>query len=479
MAAHLNAGKWLTLKNGGYMKIELVAVKDIIPYENNAKEHPEEQVEQIIRSITEFGFNDPIAIDENNVVIEGHGRLMAVKKLKYKEVQCIRLEHLTPEQKKAYIIAHNKLTMNTGFDIEKLAKEIKLLDEENFDLDILGFDTDELEDILGYAVTAEDVVEDDFEPDEYTPEEPFSQAGDLWILGNHKLYCGDSTKPEAYDAMIEDDKVDCVVTDPPYNVDYGNKADSINKYGYGFSDRRIMNDFMETGDFIQFLIDAFKGMAQKLKPGGGFYIWHASRTNVEFEIALRENDLQSRQQLIWVKNAIVIGRQDYQWMHEPCIYGWKEGAAHNFTDDRTKTTVLEIEQMEISQMKKEDMAEILYRIQNEIPTTVIRENKPTKSMEHPTMKPIKLLAHLIENSTKPGQTVLDNFAGSGSTLIAAEQLGRKSVNIELDPKFVDVIVQRYIKHTHDDAGTYLIRNGQKYPLTELTEFYREPAEEVV
>jgi DNA modification methylase len=460
------------------MKIEYVNVKDIIPYENNAKKHPEYQIEQIIRSIEEFGFNDPIAIDENNVVIEGHGRLMAVKKLKYKEIQCIRLEHLSPEQKKAYIIAHNKLTMNTGFDLETLAKEMRELDVQNFDLDVLGFDSDELEDILGYAQTAEDVYEDDYNPDEYQPPEPLSKEGDLWILGNHKLYVGDSTKPEAYEALLQGESVDLVVTDPPYNVDYGSKADAINKYGYNFSDRRIMNDVMDNIQFQAFLTDAFEHMAKALKPGGAFYIWHASITQLQFEIALRENELAPRQQVIWYKNAIVLGRQDYQWIHEPCLYGWKEGAAHYFRDDRTQTTVQELEQMEISQMKKEEMADILYRIQNEIPQTIIKENKPSRSVEHPTMKPIKLLAHLISNSSKPGELVLDNFAGSGSTLITAEQLGRRSVNIELDPKYADVIVQRYIKHTQNEEEVQLIRNGQKYPLTELAEFVTSETEGV-
>lgn len=460
------------------MKIEYVNVKDIVPYENNAKKHPESQIEQIIKSIEEFGFNDPIAIDENNVVIEGHGRLMAIKKLKFKEVQCIRLEHLTPEQKKAYIIAHNKLTMNTGFDFITLAKEMKALDTADFDLDILGFDADELEDILGYAKTAEDIYEDDFNPDEYIQPEPISKEGDLWILGNHKLYVGDSTKPEAYQVLLGDERADLVVTDPPYNVDYGSKAEAINKYGYNFSDRRIMNDVMSNVQFIDFLSNAFKHMEEYLKPGGGFYIWHASITAFEFEVALKANNLQSRQQIIWLKNAIVLGRQDYQWIHEPCFYGWKEGAAHYFVDDRTKTTVQELEQMEISQMKKEDMAEILYRIKNEIPETVIRENKPTRSPEHPTMKPLKLIGRLIGNSSKPKDLILDNFAGSGSTLIAAEQLGRRSVNIELDPKFADVIVQRYIRITGNEEEVQLIRNGENYPLKELADFITSETEGV-
>ena len=241
--------------------------------------------------------------------------------------------------------------------------------------------------------------------------------------------------------------IDLVVTDPPYNVDYGSKAEAINKYGYSFSDRHIQNDYMPSAQFIMFLDKAFKNMSDALKVGGAFYIWHASITVYEFEEALKRNSLQTRQQLIWVKNAMVLGRQDYQWKHEPCLYGWKDGAAHYFVADRSKTTVHE-DSIEIDKLKKEDMAKMLHEIyDNDTPLSVIYENKPSKSEEHPTMKPVKLIARLIANSSTKGEKVLDLFGGSGTTLIASEQLGRQCYMMEYDPHYVDVIIDRWEKLT--------------------------------
>ena len=243
--------------------------------------------------------------------------------------------------------------------------------------------------------------------------------------------------------------IDLVVTDPPYNVDYGTKAEAINKYGYKFSDRKIMNDYMPSVQFIQFLDNAFRNMAAHLKEGGAFYIWHASSTVYEFEEALRLNSLKVRQQLIWVKNALVLGRQDYQWRHEPCLYGWKDGAAHYFVNCRTKTTVKE--EQDIESMKKDQLIDLLKTIYEETKQSIIYENKPSRSEEHPTMKPIKLIAQLIANSSKEGESVLDLFGGSGTTLIASEQLGRKCYMMEYDPKFVDVIIDRWEKFTGQKA----------------------------
>lgn len=242
--------------------------------------------------------------------------------------------------------------------------------------------------------------------------------------------------------------IDLVVTDPPYNVDYGSKAEAINKYGYKFSDRRILNDYMPSVQFIDFLDMAFANMNAHLKMGGAFYIWHASTTVYEFEEALRMNSLKVRQQLIWVKNALVLGRQDYQWKHEPCLYGWKEGAAHYFVNCRTKTSV---DEQDLDQMNKAELLDLLKGLYYEIKHSIIHEDKPNRSEEHPTMKPIKLIAQLIANSSREGESVLDLFGGSGTTLMACEQLHRKCYMMEYDPKYVDVIINRWERMTGKNA----------------------------
>ena len=423
------------------MEIVKIDINKIKPYENNVKNHPKEQIKQIMESIQEFGNNDPIAIDENYVIIEGHGRYEALKKLKYEEVECIILNGLTEEQKNAYRLVHNKLTMNSDFDLSGLEKELKKIvsiDMEKYDFD--------LTDIVNEQ--PKEIIED--EPPE-APVKPKSKYGEIYQLGNHRLMCGDSTKEEDVAKLMEGNIADLVVTDPPYNVDYGSKAEAINKYGYKFSDRHIKNDYMPEFQFIDFLNNAFANMSKFLKEGGSFYIWHASTTVYEFEEALRLNNLKTRQQLIWVKNALVLGRQDYQWKHEPCLYGWKEGSAHYFIDDRTLTTVFE-DELDFDKMKKEDMKKLLEEIfADKVKTTIIHEDKPFKSIEHPTMKPIKLLANLINNSSKEKENVLDLFGGSGSTLIACEQLNRNCYMIELDPKYVDVIIERWEKFTGQKA----------------------------
>lgn len=448
------------------MRIEIFDVGKIKPYQNNAKEHPQEQIEQIKDSIKEFGFNDPIAIDENNIVIEGHGRLIAIKELGYKEVPVIKLKHLNEKQKKAYIIAHNKLTLNTEFDMEVLSKEFEYLKENSENLENTGFSLEEIDEIIN-DYDEQEAYEDDFDIEEHKPENPITKKGDRWLLGEHILYCGDSTKEKDILKLTDGEIMDLVVTDPPYNVNYGKKAEAINKYGYAFTDRKIMNDYMPEVQFIAFLDDAFKNLNKVLKQGGAYYIFHASITNMEFEQALRLNEMKSRQQLIWVKNALVLGRQDYQWMHEPCLYGWKEGAGHYFVNDRKQTTVIENEEIDLQKLTKKELVSILESIKDEQETTVIRENKPTRSLEHPTMKPIKLIGKLIKNSSLRGQKVIDLFMGSGSALIACEQLGRKSYGIELDPQYVDVAVKRYIEQVGSTSNVYLERDGKAIPYNEI------------
>lgn len=390
------------------MEIIYKKVQDLIPYVNNSRTHSEEQVNQICASINEFGFTNPLLIDEKDSIIAGHGRLMASKKLGMEEVPCIVLEGLTEAQKKAYIIADNKMALNAGWDEELLKIELENLKELDFDLDLTGFNVDELDDILGFN-ESEDAEEDDYEI--VVPEEPKSKYGQIYKLGTHYLMCGDSTKLEDVEKLMGETKVDLLITDPPYNVAYEGKTKDALK---------IQNDSMDNDSFRQFLRDAFSTADAVMKPGAVFYIWHADSEGYNFRGACYDNNWKVRQCIIWNKNTMVMGRQDYQWKHEPCLYGWKDGASHLWASDRKQTTVIDF-------------------------------NKPQRNGEHPTMKPIGLFDYQIKNNTKPGDVVLDLFMGSGTTIMACEQNGRIAYGMELDPKYVDVIINRWETFTGKKA----------------------------
>ena len=406
------------------MQIELINIDEIIPYENNAKLHPKEQIEQIKKSILEFGNNDPIAIDKNNVIVEGHGRLLALKELGYEEVEVIKLGHLTEEQRKAYTLIHNKLTMNTDFDIEILESElaaINIIDMNDFDFDL------DIE-------VEESTIEDDYDIEEKLEEieEPKSKYGDIYKLGKHRLMCGDSTSFEDVKKLMNEDKADLLLTDPPYNVNISN-SDGMT----------IENDNMSDENFKQFLNAAFKNASASLKKGGAFYIWHGDSETVNFRNSCEDNELSVRQCLIWVKNGFNFGRQDYKWKHEPCLYGWKEGSSHYFIDEYNNPTVIE-DEINIDLLKKDELKKLVEELLSDrVPTTIIHEDKPLKNDKHPTMKPINLLSLQIKNSSKKEEVVLDLFGGSGSTLISCEQLNRKCYMMEYDPKYVDVIIDRW------------------------------------
>lgn len=414
------------------MQIELINIDDIIPYENNAKLHPKEQIEQIKKSILEFGNNDPIAIDKNNVIVEGHGRLLALKELGYKEVEVIKLGHLTDEQRKAYTLIHNKLTMNTDFDIEVLESElaaINIIDMSDFDFDL----NIEME---------ESIIEDDYDVEEKLEQivESKSKLGDIYQLGEHRLMCGDSTSLEDVKKLMSNNKADLLLTDPPYNVNISNSEGMT-----------IENDNMSDDNFKQFLNAAFENASASLKKGGAFYIWHGDSETVNFRNACEDNELSVRQCLIWVKNGFNFGRQDYKWKHEPCLYGWKEGASHYFIDEFNNPTVIE-DNLNIDLLKKEELKKLVEELLSDrVPTTIIHEDKPLKNDKHPTMKPINLLSFQIKNSSKKEELVLDLFGGSGSTLIACEQLNRKCHMMEYDPKYVDVIIDRWETLTGEKA----------------------------
>ena len=389
----------------------MLPIEELNPYENNAKLHPKEQIDQIVRSMEEFGNNDPIAIDENNVIIEGHGRLLALKQMGEKEVPVIRLKHLTDEQKRAYILAHNQLTLNTGFDEEILAAELESI--VGIDMADFGFDLDVVD-----VVEELTDVEEDSDFDVTPPKEPKSKPGDLYQLGNHRLLCGDSTSLDDVAKLMGGEQADMLLTDPPYNVAYeGATEDKLT----------IQNDDMEDEDFRQFLRDVYASADSAMKPGASFYIWHADSEGYNFRGAAHDVGWTIRQCLIWNKNTLVLGRQDYHWKHEPCLYGWKDGASHNWYGNRKQTTVMDFD-------------------------------KPTRNGEHPTMKPVPLFAYQMEMSSKKGDNVLDLFGGSGTTMIAAEQLGRNAYLMELDPRYVDVIVNRWEELTGHKAQ--LVEGGE-------------------
>lgn len=404
------------------MKTEEMMVADLKPYERNAKKHDDKQIKNVMESIRQFGFAQPIVVDKNNVVIIGHCRLIAAKRLGLREVPVLRMEELTEEQAQKLRLLDNKLN-ESEWDMELLAEDIPELDWSDFDID---WNLPEMQD-------AEADIEEVEVPE--PPAEPEAKLGDIYQLGEHRLICGDSTDPKVIEQLMDGDQADLYLTDPPYNVNVTNSQGMT-----------IKNDNMEDEKFKNFLISAFAAVNDSIKPGGAFYIWHADTEGLNFRYACREVGWQIRQCLVWNKSMFILGRQDYQWKHEPCLYGWIDGAAHYFIEDRTNTTVIEDTPMDFSKMKKEELVDLLEKIYQS-KTTVINADKPTVNDLHPTMKPIALIAELVKNSSKRSDIVLDSFGGSGSTLIACEELGRRCRTCELDPKYVDVIVQRWENYT--------------------------------
>ena len=383
-------------------------VTDLIPYARNSRTHSDEQVAQIAASIKEFGWTNPILTDGDNGIIAGHGRLAAARKLGHEEVPTIELVGLTETQKKAYIIADNRLALNAGWDNEMLTIELNDLMADGFALEILGFDPKELNALLEPEVV-EGLTDEDAVPE--APEEPKTKPGDIYQLGKHRLMCGDSCSTNDMEKLCDGQLVDMWLTDPPYNVAYeGKTKDALT----------IQNDSMEDDQFRQFLRDAYVTADLVMKPGAVFYIWHADSEGYNFRGAAQDAGWKVRQCLIWKKSTMVMGRQDYHWKHEPCLYGWKEGAGHLWATDRKQTTILEFD-------------------------------KPSRNGEHPTMKPVALFEYQMLNNTKGGDIVLDSFGGSGTTLLAAEKHGRYARIMELDPKYCDVIVKRWEDFTGKKA----------------------------
>lgn len=390
------------------MKIEQLGITTLIPFAKNSRTHNDAQVAQIAASIREFGFTNPVLIDEANGIIAGHGRVLAARKLKLDEIPCIRLSHLTESQKRAYVIADNKLALNAAWDDAMLKLELADLKELDFDLSLIGFSSDELIELLTdtevVGLTDEDAVPE-------VQENPVSKLGDVWLLGKHRVMCGDSTSIDAVETLMDGVLADQLITDPPYNVAYTGKTKDALK---------IQNDSMSDESFRQFLRDAFVAADAVMKTGAVFYIWHADSEGYNFRGAAKDAGWTVRQCLIWKKQTLVMGRQDYHWKHEPCLYGWKDGSAHLWATDRKQTTILEFD-------------------------------RPSRSVLHPTMKPVDLIEYQVLNNTKGQDVVLDLFGGGGSTLIACEKTGRHARLMELDPKYCDVIVRRWEEFTGKQA----------------------------
>ncbi|HEN0367632.1 TPA: site-specific DNA-methyltransferase [Streptococcus agalactiae] len=404
------------------MQYYLANVSDLIPYIRNARTHSESQIAQIAASIKEFGFLSPILIAEDNTILAGHGRLAAARKLGLTKVPCVKESHLTETQRRAYIIADNKLSLNAGWDEDILAIELSELQGADFDLDLLGFDESEL---AGIFEEDKEVKDDDFDVEKELEKPTFSKTGDIWTLGRHRLICGDSTKEETYRILMEGKKANLVVTDPPYNVNYEGSAG------------KIKNDNMANDKFYNFLFNAFSNMEKVMADDASIYVFHADTEGLNFRKAFNDAGFYLSGCCIWKKPSLVLGRSPYQWQHEPCLYGWKKKGKHQWYSGRKETTIWEFE-------------------------------KPKKNAEHPTMKPIPLLAYPITNSSMSNTVVLDPFGGSGSTLIACEQTDRSCYTIELDEKFCDVIVKRYIEQVGSDKDISVLRNGKEYSYSEVT-----------
>lgn len=406
----------------------------LTPYENNPRNN-DEAVEPVANSISEFGFKVPIVATPDGEIINGHTRWKAAKKLKLKTVPVIIADDLTEEQVRAFRLADNKVAEIAQWDIELLLSEIESVD--NLDMTLFGFtDSDYTLDDFEDEETGTDISEDEIESEGDSVSSV--EYGDIYQLGRHRLMCGDSTSAGDMKELVNGEKIDLCVTDPPYNVAYEGKTEEA---------MTIQNDSMDDASFRKFLRDAFEVADQHLKPGGAFYIWHADSEGLNFRAAVKETGWLLKQNLVWVKNSIVLGRQDYQWKHEPCLYGWKDGASHYFIDNRSLATVIEEDEENLKEMTKGELISYIKTMQENSPTSIFYEDKPVRSDIHPTMKPLKLIARCVLNSSKKGERVLDSFNGGGSTLMVCEKTERIYYGMELDPVYVERTIKRWEEET--------------------------------
>lgn len=398
-------------------EMQLISIDKLVPYVNNARTHSAEQIIKLRSSLREFGFVSPIIIDRTFNVIAGHGRLMAAKEEGINEVPCVFADFLTEAQKKAYILADNRMAMDAGWDEELLKIEMEELQNLGYDLGYTGFDEKELADLFG--IDDKEVKDDDFDLTAALEKASFVEKGDVWFVGKHKLMCGDATSSKDVAKLMEDKKANLILTDPPYNVAF-KSSDGLT----------IQNDSMKNNDFYEFLFASFKNMAEHLEKGGAAYIFHADTEGLNFRKAFIDAGFHLAGCCIWVKDSLVLGRSDYQWQHEPILYGFMQNGKHPWYSDRKQTTIWNFD-------------------------------KPKKNSNHPTSKPLDLLAYPINNSTQANAIVIDTFGGSGSTLMACEQMNRICYTMELDEKYASVILRRYVEDTNDSENVYVIRNGEK------------------
>lgn len=403
------------------LKIENRPIAVLIPYARNSRTHSDAQVAQIAASIREFGWTNPVLVDGDSGIIAGHGRVLAARKLGLQEVPCIEISDMTDAQKRAYVIADNKLAENAGWDKDLLALELGELKADGFDLDLIGFDIEDLGKLLEPDAKAGLTDEDDAPA---LADVPVTRPGDVWVCGDHRLMCGDSTSVAEVECLMDGYKADLIVTDPPYNVAYeGGTSEKLT----------IQNDSMGAEAFYQFLLAAYGAMLAVAKDGAGLYVFHADSEGYAFRRALLDSGFKLAQCCVWVKQSLVMGRQDYHWQHEPVLYGWKPGGAHRWYSDRKQTTVWNFD-------------------------------RPQRNDVHPTMKPVALVEYPLCNSSRGGDVVLDLFGGSGTTMIACEKHSRSARLMELDPKYCDVIVRRWQEFTGQTAT--LANDGRAFSAME-------------
>lgn len=404
-------------------EMQLVALDKLIPYVNNARTHSPEQIGKLRSSLREFGFINPVIIDRDFGIIAGHGRVLAAREEGITEVPCVFVDHLTEAQKKAYIIADNRMALDAGWDEELLRVEIEALQAEAFDISLTGFGDDEIADLFGNE--KDEVEDDDYDLSAALEKAAFVQRGDRWVVGKHRLYCGDATNPDDVAALMDGNRANLVLTDPPYGVSF--------KSASGLT---IQNDSMKDEEFYNFLRKAFDNMVAHLENGGSAYVFHADTEGLTFRQAFVDAGFHLAGVCIWAKNSLVLGRSDYQWQHEPVLYGFLKNGKHRWYSDRKQTTIWNFD-------------------------------KPKRNANHPTSKPLDLLSYPLGNSSQENAIVIDTFGGSGSTLMACEKTNRICYTMELDEKYASVILRRYVEDTGDSDGVYVIRDGEHIPYADL------------
>ena len=407
-------------------EMKMVETSKLIPYVNNARTHSQEQVNKLRGSLREFGFINPVIIDADYNVIAGHGRLMAAKEEGIEEVPCVLVDYLSEAQKKAYILADNRYAQDAGWDEELLRLEIESLEGMDFDVSLTGFNEDEIADLFADS-EGTGAEEDDFDLSDALEKATFVERGDVWVVGRHRLMCGDATSPEDVATLMDGKKANLIITDPPYNVAF-ESSDGLS----------IKNDKMENDKFYDFLLAAFKNMAEHLEKGGSAYVFHADTEGLNFRKAFIDAGFHLSGCCIWVKNSLVLGRSDYQWQHEPVLYGFLQNGKHYWSKNAGRSQ-----------------------------TTIWNFDKPKKNKNHPTSKPLDLLEYPIGNSSQENAIVIDTFGGSGSTLMTCEQTNRICHTMELDEKYASVILRRYVEDTDDADNVYVIRNGEKLMYSDL------------